>query len=99
MNARHARPIVGCLSLALLQSLTTGAAAQPAAVTAQGQTWTLQNEALSATVAFADGKLSLASLANRAADTDYLKNRPPLPLFSFAMGNATVTAADAAAKK
>ena len=69
-------------------------AAEPAAVTEQGKTWTLRNESLQAAVTFSSGNVSLTSFYNREAKVDYLKDRPPGPLFSHVVNGQTTTAND-----
>ena len=69
-------------------------AAEPAAVTEQGKTWTLRNESLQAAVTFSSGNVSLTSFYNREAKVDYLKGRPPGPLFSHVVNGQTTTAND-----
>ena len=69
-------------------------AAEPAAVTEQGKTWTLRNESLQAAVTFSSGNVSLTSFYNREAKVDYLKGRPPGPLFAHVVNGQTTTAND-----
>jgi hypothetical protein len=69
-------------------------AAEPAAITRNGDTWTLHNHAMAATVSFSTGKVSLTSLYNSEANTDYLKGQAAAPLFSWVIDGKTVTADD-----
>ena len=70
------------------------AAEEPASITAHGTVWTLRNDTLQVTVSFAEGKLRLDSLQNRAAHVDYLKGRPGMPLFAHWINGACVAADD-----
>lgn len=87
-------PVIVALAVIFFQLLEICAAAEPATITKQGKTWTLQNEALQAPVSFAGGSLLLAGLSNREAKKDYLKGCPQSPLFSFVANGQTITAND-----
>ena len=83
---------IATIAIVLIAALAR--AAVPAVVTERGNTWTLRNETLQATVSFSAGNLSLTSFSNRQAKTDYLKGRSPAPLFSFVIDGKIITAND-----
>ena len=66
---------IATVAIVLLAGLAR--AAEPAVITDHGNTWTLRNETLQATVSFSAGNLSLTSFSNRQAKTDCLKGRSP----------------------
>jgi hypothetical protein len=69
-------------------------AEEPASIAANGKVWTLQNDSLQTTVSFADGKLRMDSLQNRAAKVDYLQERASAPLFTHQLDGVAVAADD-----
>ncbi|MCX6937902.1 MAG: GH36 C-terminal domain-containing protein [Verrucomicrobia bacterium] len=80
--------------MALALAALFARAAEPAAITVSGNTWTLQNEAIQVVVSCAQGHLSLTRLSNQMAEKDYLKDQAPESLFSLVINGQTVTASD-----
>ena len=83
---------IATIAMVLIAALAR--AVEPAVITEHGNTWTLRNETLQATVAFSAGNLSLTSFSNRQAKRDYLKGRSPAPLFSFVIDGKSIAAND-----
>ncbi len=63
-------------------------------ITDSGNTWTLENDVMKAVVSFANGSLTLDSLYNKEAGTEYLTGSGDNYLFSYKYGNHQLRADD-----